>query len=75
MAMNWSIHAVGTCKENIKGFDLDTLKMDNADRGDYMHLVDDRVGMVITRWKDSKVLQAINTVMQPEATTVTRHLG
>eukprot|EP00957_Ditylum_brightwellii_P203677 15335751-Ditylum_brightwellii.AAC.1 len=46
MATNWNICDVGSCKAKRKGFDLDILKMDNAaDRGDYLHLVDDRVGM------------------------------
>eukprot|EP00957_Ditylum_brightwellii_P103780 7906039-Ditylum_brightwellii.AAC.1 len=50
--------------------------MDNtADRGNYLPLVVDRVGMVITQWKDGKVLQAVNTVMEHDTTTITRHVG
>eukprot|EP00957_Ditylum_brightwellii_P081415 6192458-Ditylum_brightwellii.AAC.1 len=48
--------------------------MANADRGAYMCLVDDRVRMLITQRKDSKVLQAVSNVMQSGATTVTSHL-
>eukprot|EP00957_Ditylum_brightwellii_P104919 7996692-Ditylum_brightwellii.AAC.1 len=73
--MNWNICVVGTCKANRKGFDLDTLKIDNPDEGDNMCLVDDRVGMVITCWKGSNILQAVSTAMQPGATNVTRHIG
>eukprot|EP00957_Ditylum_brightwellii_P148786 11327263-Ditylum_brightwellii.AAC.1 len=63
MAKNWNICAVGTSKASGKGFDLDTLKTDNAaDRGDYLRLVDDRVGM------------AASTVMQHGTTTITRHI-
>eukprot|EP00957_Ditylum_brightwellii_P103520 7887236-Ditylum_brightwellii.AAC.1 len=49
--------------------------MDNPDRGDYLCLGDDRVGMVITQWKSSKVFQTVSTVMHPGATSVTRHVG
>eukprot|EP00957_Ditylum_brightwellii_P067991 5162241-Ditylum_brightwellii.AAC.1 len=44
-----SICTVGTCKGNRKGLDSDVLKMDNADRGGYLRLVDARVGMVIVQ--------------------------
>eukprot|EP00957_Ditylum_brightwellii_P065276 4950905-Ditylum_brightwellii.AAC.2 len=46
-----------------------------ADRGDCLHLADDRVGMVIAQWKDSKVLQAVSTVMEHGTTTITRCIG
>eukprot|EP00957_Ditylum_brightwellii_P091677 6980906-Ditylum_brightwellii.AAC.1 len=76
MVTTWNIRVVGICKSNRKGFHLDTLKMDNvSDRGDFLRLVDDRVGMVITPWKGSKVLQAISTVMEHGTTIITRCVG
>eukprot|EP00957_Ditylum_brightwellii_P081514 6201660-Ditylum_brightwellii.AAC.1 len=45
-ATNWNICDVSTCKVNRMGFGSVTLKIDNAaDRGDYLHLVDDRLGI------------------------------
>eukprot|EP00957_Ditylum_brightwellii_P024841 1877913-Ditylum_brightwellii.AAC.1 len=75
MAINWNTCAVDTCKANRKGIDSNALNMDDLDRGDYVHLVEDRVEMVIMQWEDSKILQSDSTVMQPRATNVTRHLG
>eukprot|EP00957_Ditylum_brightwellii_P177832 13545585-Ditylum_brightwellii.AAC.1 len=49
--------------------------MDNANRGKYLCLVNDRLGMSITQSKESKVLQAMSTVMQPGTTAITRCAG
>ena len=40
-----------------------------------MRLVDKRLGMVITRWKDSKNLQTVSTVMKSGAEIVKRRNG
>ena len=64
MLTNYNIRAVGTCKANCVGFDSDKLSVPcNAPRGTYARLVDKRLGMVISCWKDSKVLQTVSTVM------------
>ena len=47
----------------------------DADRGSYIRLVDKRLGMVITRWKDSKILQTVSTIMKPGIKTITRRVG
>eukprot|EP00957_Ditylum_brightwellii_P140188 10682028-Ditylum_brightwellii.AAC.2 len=46
-----------------------------ADRGYYLHLVNDMVGMVITQLKDGKVLQAVSIAMEHATTTITRCVG
>ena len=38
-------------------------------------LVDKRLGMVITRWRDSKDLQTVSTVMKSGASNVQRRIG
>ena len=38
-------------------------------------LYDKRLGIFITQWKDSRVLQTVNTVMDKEATTIQRRTG
>ena len=76
MATNWNVRAVGTCKANRKGFASDALVLDKkAPRGSYVRLADDRLGMVITRWRDSKTLQTVSTVMVPGHQTVNRRIG
>ena len=67
---------VGTCKANRKGFASDKLPMDNkADRGTFTRLVDKRLGMVITRWKDSRVLQIVSTVMKKGSNIIHMRVG
>ena len=34
--------------------------------------MDKRLGMVITRWKDSRILQTVSTIMKPGIKTITR---
>ena len=70
---NYSIRGVGTCKANRKGFDSDMLPMDKkADRGKFIRLVDKILGMAITCWKDSKLLQVMSNVMKKGADVVQR---
>ena len=76
MLTNYNIRAVGTCKANRKGFDSDALQLPkDAARGDFKRLHDKRLGMVITRWKDSKKLQTVSTVMKSGTQVVQRRNG
>ena len=76
MATAWNIRGVGTCKANRKGFASDKLPMNNdAERGSYVRLVDKRLGMVITRWKNSRILQTVSTIMKPGIKTIGRRVG
>ena len=76
MNTSYNIRGVGTCKANRKGFDSDGLKVpNNSQRGTYVRKVDDRLGMVITRWKDSRVLQIVSTIMKKGIGTVQRRVG
>ena len=76
MLTSYNLRAVGTCKANRIGFDLDKLNMDKlCERGIFVRKVDSRLGMVMTRWKDSKILQIISTVMQPGIGEVRRRQG
>eukprot|EP00957_Ditylum_brightwellii_P200267 15266926-Ditylum_brightwellii.AAC.1 len=60
--MEWSILAAATCRANRKGFPSDDLELNkNAQCREYVCKVDPCVGMVVTRWKDSRVLQTIST--------------
>ena len=46
----WNLCSCATCKANRVGFDLEGLELPkDADCGDFVHLVDRRLGMVITR--------------------------
>ena len=65
MLTNYNIRGVGTCKANRLGFESDQLQLKrDAPRGSYERLHDKRLGMIITRWKDSKNLQTVSTVMK-----------
>ena len=73
MLTNYNIRAVGTCKANRKGFESDALQLPkDVARGDFKQLHDKRLGMVITRWKDSKKLQKVSTVMKHGTQVVQR---
>ena len=73
---SYNIRAVGTCKANRKGFASDKMNVkNNAKRGTHVRLVDDRLGMVISRWKDSKVLQVVSTIMKKGIGKVERRVG
>ena len=73
---NYNIRAVGTCKANRIGFESDKLQLEKGvERGSFKRLVDKRLGMIITRWKDSKTLQTVSTVMCKGAQTIQRRNG
>ena len=67
---NQNICTDDTCKARI-GFELDRLQLEKgAERGTFKTLVDKRLAMVITQWKDSKTLQTVSTVMCKDAQTI-----
>ena len=67
---------MGTCKANRQGFESDKLQIPKkAARGDCRRLYDKRLGMAITRWKDSKNLQTVSTVMKHGFSMVSRRNG
>ena len=76
MSKEWNIRGVGTCKANRKGFPTKELALSDAsDRGSFVRLVDKRLGMVATRWKDSRILQTVSTVMKSGIDEVARRIG
>ena len=76
MSTNYNIRGCGTCKANRKGFDSEKLKLkNNCERGKFKRLVDKQLGMVITWWKDSKVVQTVSTIMEKGIGTVQRQTG
>ena len=76
MLTNYNIRAVGTCEASRKGFDSDALQLPKDEvRGDFKCLHDKRLGIVITRWKDSKKLQTGITVMKYGTQVVQRRNG
>ena len=46
-----------------------------SDRGTFIRKIDKRLGMVTSRWKDSKTLQSISTVMKGGIGEVSRRTG
>ena len=76
MTTEWNIRGVGTCTAKRKGYPSNHLKLaQNAERGSFVRLVDERLGLVVTRWKDSKILQTVSTTMKSGIDTVTRRVG
>ena len=76
MISSWNIRGVGTCKANRLGFDSEALKINKkAERCSFLRLVDRRLGMAITRWRDSKDLQTVSTVMVKGIGSVFRQVG
>eukprot|EP00957_Ditylum_brightwellii_P165536 12602551-Ditylum_brightwellii.AAC.1 len=76
MRMEWNILAAASCRANRKGFPLNALDIDkDATWGEIVCKVDPCLGMVVTRWKDSKVLQTISTVMEKGTTHVQQWIG
>ena len=76
MLTNYNIRGVGTCKASRTGYDSERLLLEkNQERGSFKRLVDPRLGMVITRWRDSKTLQTVSTVMKHGKSTVQRRVG
>ena len=47
----------------------------SCERGTFKRLVDKRLGMVITRWKDSKMVQTASTIMEKGIGKVERRIG
>ena len=61
MFINYNIHALSTYKANKIRFESDKVQFQKGvDRGSFKRLTDKRLGMVITRWKDSKTLQTMH---------------
>ena len=76
MLTNYNVRGVGTCRAGRKGFPKTELALDDkSDRGSFVRLVDKRLGMVATRWKDSKMLQVFSTVMKKGVDDVQRRTG
>ena len=70
MFIDYNIQGVGTCKANRIGLDSDTYDM-----GTLPYRVENRIGMIITCWKDSGVLQTISTIMKKGIIEVLRRRG
>ena len=76
MQTSYNISGCGTCGGNRKGFDSDRLKFNSIhERGTFNRLVDKKLGMVITRWKDSKFVQTASTIMGKGIRKVERRIG
>ena len=57
MLTNYNLRTVDTCKANRIGIDSDGLMINKSSgRGTYIKKVDAKLGMDITRWKDSTIL-------------------
>ena len=68
MAYSLNIHTVGTFKYDRKGFDSEALNLDNnCECGTFIIQYDRRLGMVITRWKDSIIIQTVSKVISKGA--------
>ncbi len=73
---SYNISTVGTCKANYTGLQSEALQLPkNAARGEYKRLVDKRLGMVTTQWRDSKNLQTVSTIMKSGMSTVEQRNG
>ena len=76
MLSNYNIRGVGTCKASRTGYDSERLQLPkNAERGTFKRLIDPRLGMIITRWRDSKTLQTVSTVMKHGKSIIQRRVG
>ena len=65
MKSDWNVIAVWKCRTNIIDSDSEDLKFDNeVEKGSFIQLVENKLGIVIYVWKDSKVLQKVSTVMK-----------
>ena len=75
MTTEWNLCGGGTCKANRIGYPMDMLKLSNSDtRGHYVRVVDPRLGMVATWWKDSKIVQTVSTIMKKGETVIKRQV-
>eukprot|EP00957_Ditylum_brightwellii_P083194 6325392-Ditylum_brightwellii.AAC.1 len=69
--MEWNILVAATCRANRKALPSDELELNkNAQHRECVCKIDPCIGMVVTRWKDSRVLQTISTVVVKGTTTV-----
>ena len=76
MLSNYNIRGVGTCKASRTGYDSERLQLPkNAERGTFKRLIDPRLGMIVTRWRDSKTLQTVSTVMKHGKSIIQRRVG
>ena len=76
MLTDYNIRGVGICKANRIGFDSDAIQISKScSRGTFERKLDHRLIMVITRWKDNKILQTVNTVIKSGIGEVTRRMG
>ena len=76
MLTNYNIRGVGTCNASQTGYESKRLQLENkTERGSFKMLVDPRLGRVMTRWRDSKTLQTVSTVMKHGKSTVQRRVG
>ena len=63
MLTNYNVKGIGTCKANKIGFGSDSIQLiKSCDRGAFSSKLDPRLGMIIIRWTDSKILQTVGTV-------------
>eukprot|EP00957_Ditylum_brightwellii_P052434 3976716-Ditylum_brightwellii.AAC.1 len=68
--MEWNLFDAATSRVYRKGFTSNELDLDkDAEQGDFIQKVDPYLGMVVTKWKYSRVLEIIITVMEKGATT------
>eukprot|EP00957_Ditylum_brightwellii_P123275 9399205-Ditylum_brightwellii.AAC.1 len=76
MQMVWNLLATATCRANRKVFPYDDLELNkNVQHAEYVCKLDPCIGMVVTRWKDSRVIQTIIIVMVKGTTTVQQWTG
>ena len=76
MLTNCNLRGSRTRKANRVGHDSENLQLSkSSDRGTFIHKVDKRLGMVMSRWKDSKSLQNVSTVMKGGIGKVSRRNG
>lgn len=74
LAIVWNLCMIGTCKSNQISSASDILPLRYRPRFiDW--LVGKRLNMVITRWKDSRILQIVSTTMNLRVKTIGRRIG
>ena len=65
MITNYNLRGPGTCKATRVGNDSEHLQLGKAcDRGTFVRKIDKRLGILMSRWKDSKTLHAVSTVIK-----------
>eukprot|EP00957_Ditylum_brightwellii_P125765 9587302-Ditylum_brightwellii.AAC.1 len=74
--MDLNLLASAICRANRNGFLSDDLEFSkNVRHGEYVCKVHPCLCTVVTRWKDSRVLQTISTVMVKRTITVQQWTG